>query len=131
MRRAKKAKSVAYPRSSDVGVYEWRRDFSFPPEFVRELKDKFPDWPDLHKALKANNQGGMWGLLWEYGRRMARVKSSDVLEAVKTGKIDQLAERMRDAIRLKKYFADLEKRYFPENIRARAEARRAALASWE
>jgi hypothetical protein len=124
-------KAINYPTSTDVLHSDWSATFHFSQAFAQEMLEKFPTWEALHNAIKRDDQGRMWGFLFEYSNRLAAITPQEIVTAADGGHIRELIDRARQAVEFITLLVDLEKRHFPERIQEREEANRTALASWE
>ncbi len=112
----------------------WSDGFEFPKDFIWELMKKFsdPDYDFFHHALHDNDQSRVWGFLHTYEKELRKVTPEIIIElASKPHGLSTLVDEMREAVEFSWYLVDLERRYFPERIKAREARNRDALASWE
>ena len=110
---------------------DWTEGFSYPGGYIQELKGRLPDVQHLHHALTRADQGMVDSLLRAYLTKLTVITPEQVVAAQAEGRLDELVDRARQAVEFQKFLADLEKRYFPEHIKAREERRRQVLATWE
>ena len=90
--------AIIYPTSRDVPYSTWESGFKFSQAFAQEMREKFPTWGDLHDAIKYDDQGLMWGLLFKYHYRLAVITPQEIVAAADSGEIHELIERARQAV---------------------------------
>ena len=127
---------IAFPTMSEmvemgVGLdSDWTNGFTFPDGYIQELKARFPDVRDLHQALTNADQGMVNSLLSAYLTKLSVITPEQVVKAAEGRRLDELIDRAQQAIEFRSFLNDLEKRYFPEHIKAREEYNRRAMESW-
>jgi len=79
--------AIAFPApyELDVGMsFEWVDGFEYSPAMKQELREKFPEWSDLHKAVEMNDTVIPWNLLEAYQRRFVGISLNDIINLLKT-----------------------------------------------
>jgi hypothetical protein len=107
----------------------YKKGFSFPTGYVEEVKARFPDVEPLHWALTEGDEGVVISLLNAYLIKLSINTPEQIVEAVEEVRLDELVDRAHQAIEFREFLNNLEKRYFPEKIRARVGANHLVLES--
>lgn len=113
--------AITFPSLMDCNemASEWVGGFEYPEAFRQELRERFPEWEELHKEVARHDTVTPWILLDEYERRLASISMTDIVKSADDAELHkQLVERAKETLSVHEFVQGIKKRYFPEGVNA-------------